>query len=143
MLLRADSRHQLADNPSLAGTYMVTLLAWLGWISIQMYQTEFVAEEVYMGSSNPSSSNNAAYVEGVQAASLALVINALLMTLATYFIPTLISSTGEKCLWAVSVLLAAVLFESSVLIRSMHAKIGAGIWLALLGPVCWVSSMDT
>ena len=125
----------LRQNQALGTAYLVTLLAWLGWISLQMYQTEFVAKEVFQGSPDERSLENKAYVEGVQAASRALVINALLMTIATYAIPRAIRSMGKAKLWCLSTLFTALLLACSLAIRKDHAKFGASLWLALLGPV--------
>lgn len=123
------------QNQALGSAYLVTLLAWLGWISLQMYQTEFVAKEVFQGSPDETSPLNKAYVEGVHAASRALVINALLMTLTTYTIPKAIRSMGKSRLWCLATLFTALLLAASLAIRKTHAKDGATWWLALLGPV--------
>ena len=45
---------------ALLSAYLVTLLAWLGWICLQMYQTEFVAKEVFQGSPDQTSPLNKA-----------------------------------------------------------------------------------
>lgn len=123
------------QNQALSSAYLVTLLAWLGWISLQMYQTEFVAKEVFQGSPDQTSPLNKAYVEGVHAASRALVINALLMTLTTYAIPKAIRSMGKANLWCLATLFTALLLAASLAICKTHAKDGASLWLALLGPV--------
>lgn len=125
----------LRQNQALGSAYVVTLLAWLGWISLQMYQTEFVAKEVFEGSPDQLSPRNKDYVAGVHAASRALVVNALLMTVATYLIPRAIRAIGKAKLWCLATLLTALLLASSLVIRKTHAQLGAAVWLALLGPV--------
>eukprot|EP00435_Cladocopium_sp_Y103_P072261 s203_g39.t1 len=96
---------------------------------------EFVAKEVFQGSPDQTSPLNKAYVEGVHAASRALVINALLMTLTTYAIPKAIRSMGKANLWCLATLFTALLLAASLAICKTHAKDGASLWLALLGPV--------
>ncbi|CAJ1384735.1 unnamed protein product [Effrenium voratum] len=124
----------VAQKQALCCTYMVTLLAWLGWISLQMYQTEFVAKEVFGGSPDPRAPSNKEYVDGVQAASRALVVNAVLMTATTYLIPSAIHVMGKARLWCAATLLTSLLMASTLLIRKNHAKLGASFWLAMLGP---------
>eukprot|EP00913_Durusdinium_trenchii_P030579 g28639.t1 len=116
----------LRQNQALGSAYVVTLLAWLGWISLQMYQTE----PHFLGRPNGRD-----YVAGVHAASRALVVNALLMTVATYLIPRAIRAIGKAKLWCLATLLTALLLASSLVIRKTHAQLGAAVWLALLGPV--------
>ncbi|CAE7229566.1 SUC5, partial [Symbiodinium natans] len=122
-------------NQALLATYTVTLLAWLGWISLQIYQTEFVATEVYQGSADESSPANKAYVTGVHAASRALILNAVLMTGTTYLIPTVLRKLGKARLWSLSTGATALMLAASILISRTHAKAASSAWLALLGPL--------
>merc|ERR1712232_14650 len=109
-------------------------LAWLGWISVQVYQSHFFAEEVYQGSPNPQSSANTAYVEGMKAASMALVGNAILMALSTRVFDSARIALGERGLWLLATQTTAMMLAFSVVIPGLKSRAVAVAWLVLLGP---------
>eukprot|EP00931_Biecheleriopsis_adriatica_P025332 TRINITY_DN15588_c0_g1_i2.p1 TRINITY_DN15588_c0_g1~~TRINITY_DN15588_c0_g1_i2.p1 ORF type:complete len:401 (+),score=72.72 TRINITY_DN15588_c0_g1_i2:160-1362(+) len=91
----------IISDEVLLGVFTVTLLTWFGWIAAQIFQSHFVAEEIYLGSPDPLSSDNARYVEGMHAASLALVANALLMAAASMGFSRARSLLGDQGLWMI------------------------------------------
>merc|ERR1712151_1394387 len=92
------------------------MFAWFGWISVQVYQTHFVAEEICHGSPDPQSPTNKLYVKGVKVAAMALVANALLMAFATNLFTWARSALGDRGLWMLSTGATALLLASSVLV---------------------------
>lgn len=119
----------LLSDMRLLGVYVTTLLAWLGWISLQIYQTHFVATEVFRGSSNPNSPANGRYMDGVQAASRALIANALLMAATSCSLPLLRRCAGDRAIWSAANLLTAALLLLSVPLRRSGSPIAASLWL--------------
>ena len=81
-----------------------------------------MAAEVFEGSSDPLSPRNGAYVAGVHAASTALVLNAVLMSCATYAIPRAMALLGRGRLWCGATVVTALLLVSSLAIKRSHAK---------------------
>jgi len=74
-------------------------------------------------------------VAGVHAASQALVLNAILMTLTTFLIPAALRLVGKARLWSLANALTALMLVSSLFIRRAHAKAASSAWLAVLGPL--------
>lgn len=137
-LARGGERRRVLDivlgDKAIAGVYLATMLAWLGWISVQVYQTHFVAEEIYRGVADPASPFNVLYVQGVQDASAALVVNALLMSAASLAFPGMRSALGDRGLWMLSADMTALLLFSSAGVLASASHVAATVWLVSLGP---------
>merc|ERR1712048_958682 len=71
----------------------------------------------------------------MEAASRALICNALLMSLATSILPPVRDILGDRLLWFMSILATAIMLAFSVLVRMAQSHMLASLWLALLGPL--------
>ncbi|CAE8697716.1 unnamed protein product [Polarella glacialis] len=123
----------LGDRVILA-VFCVSLLTWFGWIATQIFQSHFLAEEIYGGSPDQSSARNSLYVDGMRAASLSLVVNALLMSASTMSFEAVRARLGDRGLWMLGLESTSFLLGLSILVRATKSRPAAWLWLASLGP---------
>merc|ERR1712048_904875 len=71
----------------------------------------------------------------MEAASRALICNALLMSLATSILPPVRDILGDRLLWFMSILATAGMLALSVVVRLAQSHVLASLWLSLLGPL--------
>eukprot|EP00441_Pelagodinium_beii_P033766 CAMPEP_0197636396 /NCGR_PEP_ID=MMETSP1338-20131121/11912_1 /TAXON_ID=43686 ORGANISM="Pelagodinium beii, Strain RCC1491" /NCGR_SAMPLE_ID=MMETSP1338 /ASSEMBLY_ACC=CAM_ASM_000754 /LENGTH=519 /DNA_ID=CAMNT_0043208613 /DNA_START=1 /DNA_END=1560 /DNA_ORIENTATION=+ len=124
----------ICDDLTVLAVFITSSLTWFGWIATQMFQSHFVAEEIYGGSPDPRHPSNKLYVEGMHAASLALVVNALLMAASTMSFEVVRQRLGDKGLWTLGLQTTAILMALSLVVQAMKSKVAAWIWLAAMGP---------
>lgn len=114
-----------------------TLLAWVGWISVQVFQTRWIAVEVNGGSPVSGDPRNKEYVEGFRECAQGNVIHAVLLSLVT-MLPVMRRSPVQ-C-WCVSLVVFAALLCVTPVLARWRAREEAVAWVALLGPLYGVQN---
>ncbi|KAF5192505.1 Sucrose transport protein [Thalictrum thalictroides] len=96
---------------------IVTSLTWIGWFPFLLYDTDWMGREIYKGKPN----EGLTYTSGVQMGSFGLMLNSVVLGVASVLMERLCKKWGGGFVWGISNILMALCFIMMVVI-SLIAK---------------------
>ncbi len=124
-------------NPSIVSVTAGSILTWFGWFAQQIYQTDFISEEVIPGTAAGTAALQGLGGDGMQISAMGLLISSILSCISGLLLPVLLSYIGYDSVtlfrvWSVSTLFQSLVLLSSLLVRTV---VGAVVWEATTGPM--------
>ncbi|KAK9110817.1 hypothetical protein Sjap_018877 [Stephania japonica] len=98
----------------------VTALMWLGWMPFILFDTDWMGRDIYKG--NPNQGQN--YYLGVRMGALGLMLNSVVLGLASVLMDRLCKKWGSTLVWGLSNILTSLCFVTMVIISTLvkHIK---------------------
>ncbi|KAK9110921.1 hypothetical protein Scep_018440 [Stephania cephalantha] len=99
---------------------IVTALMWIGWMPFILFDTDWMGRDIYKGSPNEGQN----YYIGVRMGALGLMLNSVVLGLASVLMDRLCKKWGSSLVWGLSNILTSLCFVTMVIISTVvkHMK---------------------
>ncbi|KAL0918239.1 hypothetical protein M5K25_010237 [Dendrobium thyrsiflorum] len=112
--------------PGMHSVLIVMALTWLSWFPFFLFDTDWMGREVYHGNPKGNANEMEAYQNGVREGSFGLLLNSVVLGMASLLIEPMCQKMGAKLLWALSNFIVFVCMTAttivSLLSSSEHSK---------------------
>ncbi|KAK8956916.1 Sucrose transport protein SUC3 [Platanthera zijinensis] len=88
--------------PGMHSVLAVMALTWLSWFPFFLFDTDWMGREVYHGNPKGNADEVAAYQTGVRVGAFGLLLNSVVLGLASLLIEPMCRRMGAKLVWAMS-----------------------------------------
>ncbi|XP_020571827.1 sucrose transport protein SUT4-like isoform X2 [Phalaenopsis equestris] len=112
--------------PGMHSVLIVMALSWLSWFPFFLFDTDWMGREVYHGNPKGNANETEAYQNGVREGAFGLLLNSVVLGVASLLIEPMCRRMGAKFLWALSNAIVFVCMSATTVVSflsfSEHSK---------------------
>uniref|UniRef100_A0ACD5U5R8 Uncharacterized protein n=1 Tax=Avena sativa TaxID=4498 RepID=A0ACD5U5R8_AVESA len=94
--------------PGMPQVLIVTALTWLSWFPFLLFDTDWMGREMYHGKADGSPAEIAAFQEGVRQGAFGLLLNSVVLGIASFAIEPMCRKLGPRTMWVVSQVIVCI-----------------------------------
>ncbi|KAI0509973.1 hypothetical protein KFK09_010573 [Dendrobium nobile] len=108
--------------PGMHSVLIVMALTWLSWFPFFLFDTDWMGREVYHGNPKGNANEMEAYQNGVREGSFGLLLNSVVLGMASFLIEPMRQKMGAKLLWALSNFIVFVCMTATTIVSLLSSN---------------------
>nr|ALI88693.1 sucrose transporter 2 [Phelipanche ramosa] len=108
--------------PAMHSVLVVMALTWLSWFPFFLFDTDWMGREVFHGDPKGEAAEIQAYNQGVREGAFGLLLNSVVLGIASFFIEPMCQRFGSRLVWASSNFIVFVCMAGTALISLISVR---------------------